>query len=126
VRWLVDASNVIGSRPDGWWRDRDGATRRLLARLEDFAAGPEGGEGVTVVLDTGDPALAGGDGGLAVVIAPRRGRDAADDEIVRILETADDPADWRVVTSDAALAARVRALGAEVEGAGGFRRRLDG
>jgi len=30
-----------------------------------------------------------------------------------------------VVTSDAALRARVRALGAEVEGAGGFRRRLD-
>ena len=38
---LVDAANVVGARPDGWWRDRAGATSRLLARL---AAGrlPEG------------------------------------------------------------------------------------
>jgi hypothetical protein len=35
-----------------------------------------------------------------------------------------DTADARVVTSDAALAARVRASGAQVEGAGGFRNRL--
>ena len=123
VRWLVDASNVIGSRPDGWWRDRDGATRRLLAGLAELAAG---GDEVTVVLDAGDPALAGHRSGLEVVIAPRRGRDAADDEIVRRLRADPEPAAWRVVTSDAALAARVRALGAEVEGAGGFRRRLEG
>jgi hypothetical protein len=30
---LVDAANVVGSRPDGWWRDRAGATTRLLRRL---------------------------------------------------------------------------------------------
>ena len=30
---LVDAANVVGSRPDGWWRDRAGATGRLLSRL---------------------------------------------------------------------------------------------
>lgn len=120
---MVDASNVIGARPDGWWRDRDGATRRLLARLGGLAAR---GERVTVVLDAGDPALAGRDGELEVVIAPRRGRDAADDEIVRRLEADPEPSRWRVVTSDAALAGRVRALGAAVEGAGSFRARLDG
>jgi uncharacterized protein YaiI (UPF0178 family) len=122
TRWLVDASNVIGSRPDGWWRDRDGATRRLLDRLDALARS----EPVTVVLDAGDPALARRGGPVRVVIAPRRGRDAADDEIVRMLEADPDPAAWRVVTSDAELARRVRALGAEVEGAGGFRSRLDG
>ena len=37
MHWLVDASNVIGSRPDGWWRDREGAARRLIAELERFA-----------------------------------------------------------------------------------------
>jgi hypothetical protein len=122
TRWLVDASNVIGSRPDGWWRDRDGATRRLLDRLDALARS----EPVTVVLDAGDPALARREGPLRVVIAPRRGRDAADDEIVRMLEADPDPAAWRVVTSDAELGRRVRALGAEVEGASGFRSRLDG
>ena len=36
-RWVVDASNVIGSRPDGWWRDRAGAARRLVAALDALA-----------------------------------------------------------------------------------------
>ena len=54
--------------------------------------------------------------------APRRGRNAADDEIVRLVEAG---ATRVVVTSDAELAARVRALGARVEGAGTFRRRLE-
>jgi predicted RNA-binding protein with PIN domain len=122
TRWLVDASNVIGSRPDGWWRDREGATRRLLDELREFAGG---GEEVTVVLDAGPPEWAGRDGSLEVAIAPRRGRDAADDEIVRRLCTDADPGSVRVVTSDAALAARARERGAHVEGAGTFRRRLE-
>jgi uncharacterized protein YaiI (UPF0178 family) len=121
VRWVIDASNVIGSRPDGWWRDRDGATRRLVADLERFAAAA--GEPVTVVLDAGPPDL--DSDAVEIVRARRRGRDAADDEIVALLEAAVDAADHRVVTSDADLAARVRALGAEVEGAGAFRRSLD-
>ena len=52
TRWMIDASNVMGSRPDGWWRDRDGATRRLLDELREFA---DGGQEVTVVLDHGRP-----------------------------------------------------------------------
>ncbi|UFU07503.1 NUDIX domain-containing protein [Ruania halotolerans] len=35
---VVDAANVVGSRPDGWWKDRAGATRRLLTRLDMLAA----------------------------------------------------------------------------------------
>jgi predicted RNA-binding protein with PIN domain len=121
MRWLVDASNVIGSRPDGWWRDRAGATARLLASLEDFAAGEDE---VVVVLDAGAPSLAGRRGRLEVVLAPRRGRDAADDEIVARLERDADPASVTVVTSDRALAERARSLGASVDGAKGFRDRL--
>ena len=121
TRWLVDAMNVIGTRPDGWWRDRDGAVRRLIDELREFA---EGGEQVTVVLDAGPPELAGVRGPLEVVLAPRRGRDAADDEIARRVAADDDPRSLRVATSDGALAARVRELGATVEGAGAFRRRL--
>jgi hypothetical protein len=121
TRWLVDASNVIGSRPDGWWRDREGATERLLSALREFA-GPD--DEVVVVLDAGPASWAGRSGGLEVAIAPRRGRNAADDEIVRRLEADDDPASVRVVTSDNDLAARARALGASVVGGGEFRRRL--
>ena len=117
--WFVDASNVIGSRPDGWWRDREGATRRLIAAVRAWAAAE--GARATVVLDAGPPELAGSEGGVTVVLAPRRGRDAADDEIARLIEGVPGA---RVVTSDAALAARARAAGAEVEGAGRFRNRL--
>ena len=48
---LVDAANVVGSRPDGWWRDRAGAAGRLLERLAGLPGrsltGP-GGESVEV------------------------------------------------------------------------------
>jgi hypothetical protein len=121
TRWVLDASNVIGSKPDGWWRDRDGATRRLLDDLQAFA---DGGEDVTVVLDHGRPEWAGREGTLEVAIAPRRGRDAADDEIVRRVAADPDPGSLCVVTSDAALAGRAREHGAAVEGAGTFRRRM--
>ena len=114
---FIDASNVIGSVPDGWWRDRDGAARQLIDEVRAWADGD-----VTVVLDAGPDDLLGTRDGVTVVRAPRRGRDAADDEIVRLVEALDDAA--RVVTSDATLADRVRRLGAEVEGAKTFRRRL--
>jgi uncharacterized protein YaiI (UPF0178 family) len=117
MHWFVDAMNVIGTRPDGWWRDREGAARRLVAAIREWAR-----EDVTVVLDAGPDDLLGERDGVTVVRAGRRGRDAADDEIVRLVSGRDDA---RVVTSDAELAARVRALGAEVEGAGTFRQRLE-
>lgn len=122
TRWLIDASNVIGSRPDGWWRDREGAARRLLDELRELAAA---GDDVTVVLDAGPAEWAGREDTFEVAIAPRRGRNAADDEIARRLDADPDAASVRVVTSDADLAARARARGAQVEGAGTFRRKLD-
>jgi uncharacterized protein YaiI (UPF0178 family) len=116
LHWFIDAMNVIGSRPDGWWRDRDGAARRLIDQLRDWAQEP-----VTVVLDYGPDDLLGTVGTVTVVRASRRGRNAADDEIVRLVEGVPDAV---VVTSDAELASRVRALGAEVMGAGAFLREL--
>ena len=38
MRWLVDGMNVIGTRPDNWWRDRDAAMLRLVDQLERWAA----------------------------------------------------------------------------------------
>lgn len=111
--------NVIGSRPDGWWRDRRAAMARLAEALRAFE------EPVCVVFDGRRWEGAPEDGeGVSVRFAPG-GRDAADDEIARLVAADPDAGSLRVVTSDAALAARVRAAGAEVVGAGAFRRRLE-
>jgi uncharacterized protein YaiI (UPF0178 family) len=112
--------NVIGSRPDGWWRDRTAAMRALAAQLDRFAQAT--GEPVTVVFD-GRPRQV--DARIEVRFAPAAGGNAADDEIAHLVAADDAPGDLLVITSDAALAARVRTAGAEVEGAGTFRRRLD-
>jgi predicted RNA-binding protein with PIN domain len=120
--WIVDGMNVIGARPDGWWRDRPAAQRRLVERLEALAAARE--VPVTVVFD-GRPHDAGGGIGVAVRFARRRGRDAADDEIAALAERHPEPATLRVATSDAGLAARVRAAGAEVVGASALLAELD-
>src|SRR5215207_6567999 len=105
--------NVIGSRPTGWWRNRPRAMRELVEELRSL------GEPVTVVFD-GRPFGVEGDG-VEVRFASRRGRNAADDDIVALVERADDPGTLRVVTSDSELAARVHERGAEVVGAGAFR-----
>jgi predicted RNA-binding protein with PIN domain len=124
-RTVVDGMNVIGSRPDGWWRDRDAAALRLLRRLQRAATGS--GEAYALVLD-GRPladVAEGEHGGVEVRYARRRGRDAADDRIVELVAADSDPASLRVVTSDRALADRVTALGATTEGAGALLGRLD-
>jgi predicted RNA-binding protein with PIN domain len=122
MRRLVDAMNVIGTRPDGWWKDRHGAMVRLVEQLERWVAGS--GEKVTVVFE-GEPEPEIISEEVAIAYAPRRGPDAADDEIVRLLETDPDPGGVTVVTSDHALVDRARDLGATVEAAAAFRRRLD-
>jgi predicted RNA-binding protein with PIN domain len=123
-RWLVDGMNLIGSRPDRWWNDRDGAVRRLVGELDRFAAAS--GDQVTVVFDRRPPDLAAGrHGAVEVAFASRRGRDAADDEIVAMVAGDPDPATASVVTSDRRLAERVRDLGAGVEPSSRFRRRID-
>jgi hypothetical protein len=120
VRWLVDASNVLGSRPDGWWRDRPAAVARLV---DEVAASPLAGSGVGVCDGRADPRLAGR-ADVDVRWAGSSRRDAADDLIVSLVEAHDDPASLVVATSDRALRSRVQALGASVEGARAFLDRL--
>jgi predicted RNA-binding protein with PIN domain len=121
TRLLIDGMNVIGSRPTGWWRDRPKAIRELVDLLSAYAE--ETGQEVAVVFD-GRPVEVRA-GPVEVVFASRRGPDAADDEIAERVAADADPAALRVVTSDSRLAHRVRENGAEVLGAGGFRRHLD-
>ena len=116
-RVIVDGNNVIGSRPDGWWRDRPGATRRLVAQLQEHAFAS--GDRIAVVLDGRplDDLREGLHDGVLVAYARRAGRNAADDRIVEEVEHDGDPGSLTVVTSDRELATRVRNLGAEVVGA---------
>lgn len=118
---VVDAMNVIGSRPDGWWRDRGGAVERLVARLEEWAEGS--GERVTVVLEKEPPRPLEARR-VTVEWAREPGRDAADREIVRRLPEWLREGEVVLVTSDRELARQARELGADVDGASGFRRAL--
>jgi predicted RNA-binding protein with PIN domain len=123
VRWLVDGMNVIGTRPDAWWKDRHAAMVRLVDLLERWVAAS--GEDVTVVFER-PPSPPITSPVVEVAHAPRPRPDSADDEIVRRLAADPEPAQVRVVTSDRWLADRVRAAGATVEPAESFRRRLEG
>jgi predicted RNA-binding protein with PIN domain len=108
--WLVDGNNVMGARPDGWWRDRDAARRRLVAALDDLAAAT--GDPVTVVFD-------GRERDVPAARAVVRFAPHADDLLAQL-------AGPRVtlVTSDRELRGRAQARGAAVTGARAFRERL--
>jgi predicted RNA-binding protein with PIN domain len=121
---VVDAANVVGARPDGWWRDRAGAARRLLRALSLAFAG--GDEDVVVVLEGaarkgGDP---GSFDGLRVVHATGSGDDAIVD-LVASATASDDARRVTVVTADRGLRARVGALGAQTMGPRVLWERLD-
>jgi 8-oxo-dGTP diphosphatase len=137
---IVDAANVMGSRPDGWWRDRAGAARRLRDQLiglaaEGVAALPESvpappldrwyPEVVLVVEGAARPvaaAHAGGDaggdaggapGGRVRVVAARG---SGDDTIAEL--AAGTRGRRLVVTADRQLRGRCVAAGASVAGPG--------
>ena len=100
TRWLIDGMNVIGSRPDGWWRDRKGAQRRLVDELGSFFAAK--GDQVTVVFDGREHPI-DPKPGVEVLFASARGRDAADHDIAALAQGDADPRELTVVTSDADL-----------------------
>jgi hypothetical protein len=109
---LVDAANVVGSRPDGWWRDRAGATGRLVSRIR--AATASGALDPPVVVVVEGAARPGADEGTAegvtVVHAPGEG----DDALVAVAVEADEPV--VLVSADRGLAERCRAAGADIVG----------
>jgi predicted RNA-binding protein with PIN domain len=107
--------NVVGSTPDGWWRDRVGAMRRLAEGLAGYAS--RTGEQITVVFD-GKPFETDAEP-VEVAFAPH-----ADDEIVRRVADDPDPGSLTVVTSDRELSERVRARGPKVHPSRAFRRMI--
>jgi predicted RNA-binding protein with PIN domain len=122
MRWIVDAMNVIGTRPDGWWKDRQGARVRLVEQLERWAT-PDGHQ-VTVVFEgpTSPPIHSSA---IRIHHAPKATANSADDEIIRIVCADDSPQEINVVTSDATLADRAHTAGAGVFAAARFRDLID-
>jgi uncharacterized protein YaiI (UPF0178 family) len=108
---LVDAANVIGSRPTGWWRDRAGAARTFTERVRATVTAGRLESPVTIVLEgqARDGADEADEDGVVVVHAPGHG----DDTIAAIAAANQDVV---VVTADRELAERVRAADAEVVG----------
>ena len=120
---VVDVANVMGSRPDGWWRDRARAAVRLHAEIAALAA-----SGRPVLPDEPDPPrfvmvlegaaraaaarIEGADGQVQVVSAEGSG----DDAIVALVRELAGPR--FVVTADRELRRRCEAAGATVLGPG--------
>ena len=110
--------NVIGTRPDGWWRDRHGAMVALVDTLERWVA--RTGADVTVVFEQ-PPRPPIRSSLIEITHAPKAGPDSGDHELIRLLRADERPAQVRVVTSDRFLGDRALALGASVEPALAFR-----
>ena len=114
--------NVIGSRPDGWWKNRRKAMAGLVDQLECWATTQ--GDHVTVVFERPmSPPVESSV--VEIAHAPKAAVNSADDEIVRLVQADDRPHDLTVVTSDSALADRVRNAGASVYPAATFRNLID-
>jgi hypothetical protein len=108
---VIDAANVIGSRPDGWWRDRPGAAARFTARVRATVTAGQLDPPVTIVLEGRfrQGVTAGLLDGVDVLHAPGEGDDA-------IAVVAQGGLEVIVVTADRGLAERVRGFDASVVG----------
>ncbi|MFH8610409.1 NTP pyrophosphohydrolase [Streptomyces sp. NPDC018029] len=111
---VVDAANVVGSVPDGWWKDRRGAAERLRDALVPYAErGVAGHPGPVEVVLVVEGAARGVESvpGVRVESAPGSG----DDRIVEVAaEAAGRPC--VVITADRELRRRVGEMGAECAG----------
>ena len=112
--------NVIGSRPDHWSRDREGARVRLVARLDRWSTAHS--QSVAVVFEHPTSIRSSV---IAIHHAPKAAANSADDEIVCMVCADAHPGEINVVTSDVTLAERVRSAGAAVYPAARFRELID-
>jgi predicted RNA-binding protein with PIN domain len=112
---VVDAANVVGSRPNGWWRDRGAAAATLCRQLTEAIEAGRLDAPVVVVLEGAARRGLGEheQGGLRVVHAAGSG----DDRIAELVaQAAGDGHHVTVVTADRELRNRVQQVGADVVG----------
>jgi hypothetical protein len=111
---VVDAANVIGSRPTGWWRDRAGAARSFVADVRAGVATGRLTEPVVVVVE--GKARAGASSGAADGVTVVHAAGSGDDALVDVVRTAPEGEAVVLVTADRELRRRAEALRAEVVG----------
>lgn len=130
VALVVDAANVVGSVPDGWWKDRAGAAERLAGRLDGVGVaaselslgGTEWFPEVSLVVEGQARALDVHPPSVAIVRADAAGDDAIVAEVEKRVESG---ANVVGVTSDRELADRIRRTEpAQVRSAGWLLERL--
>ena len=121
---LVDAANVVGSRPDGWWRDRAGATSVLVGRIAAAVAAGALEAPVTVVVEgrARGGVVPGAGEGVEVVEAPGSG----DDALVALAAGRPAGVPVVVVTADRELRRRLEGVGAGCVGPRWLLARLPG
>jgi hypothetical protein len=119
---LVDAANVIGSRPTGWWRDRAGAARTFVAQVRAAVASGRISESVVIVLE--GRARAGAPSGLADGVTVLHADGSGDEMLVDTVAHTPEQA-VVLVSADQELRRRVEALGAGVVGPGWLLARLE-
>jgi hypothetical protein len=123
---LVDAANVVGARPTGWWRDRPAAARQLVQRIRAATAASRLPEPVVVVLE--GAARRGVPEGVADGVTVVHASDSGDDAMVRVAAGAAASQEPPVVlvSADRALRQRIRDVGGDVVSPGWLLDRLGG
>jgi hypothetical protein len=109
---LIDAANVIGSRPTGWWKDRPGAARAFVEQVRTAVREGSLTEPVVVVLE--GKARGGVERGVADGVTVVHAPESGDDMLVAVIAEATTPV--TIVTADRELRQRAVASGADVAG----------
>jgi hypothetical protein len=110
---LIDAANVVGSRPTGWWRDRSGAAREFVDQIRAAVGSGRVAQPVTVVLE--GKAREGVQSGVAGGVTILHAADSGDDILIAVAADASDQV-VTLVTADRELRRRAEALGVGVVG----------
>jgi hypothetical protein len=112
---LIDAANVVGSRPTGWWRDRAGAARTFVDQVRAAVGLGRLAQPVIVVLE--GQARGGVPDGTADGVTVLHATGSGDDMLIDVASKASDQV-VTLVTADRDLRRRAEALGADVVGPG--------
>ena len=118
---LIDAANVVGSRPTGWWRDRPGAARTFVVQVRAAMGSGRLAGSVVVVLE--GKARGGVEAGVLDGVKVLHAAGSGDDMLIEVISESSEQV--TLVTADRELRQRAEALGADVVGPAWLIQRLE-